>query len=213
MEPRRCGVHGLVVGADDRCVVCRRGDPVVGAATRSQEWPLVIALSFFAALLVFSGGYWLTRKLATMNAPPQLPTAVALPPPTAEPEPESPIATPIRRADPSRPQPGDEAQRPPDRPKELTVDELERLKRGVKITMYMTGPCTLCSTARTFLKNKRYRLTELDIDASPTDKVLLESVNPAGTVPTFDVEGKVLIGYDRQSLDKAIEDVARARAK
>ena len=213
MEPRRCGVHGLVVGADDRCVVCRRGDPVVGVATKSQEWPLVIALSFFAALLVFSGGYWLTRKLATMNAPPKLPTAVALPPPTAEPEPESPNATPIRRADPARPQPGDEAQRPPDRPKELTVDELEQLKRGVKVTMYMTGPCTLCSTARTFLKTKRYRLTELDIDASPTDKVLLESVNPAGTVPTFDVEGKVLIGYDRQSLDKAIEDVARARAK
>lgn len=211
MEPRRCGVHGLVVGADDRCVVCRRGDPAIGSAKTSQEWPLVIALSFFAALLVFSGGYWLTRKLATMNAPPPIATVVTVQEPTAEPEPEIRDTTPIRRPT-EAPRPGLDAPRPPEKPKELTVDELERLKRSVKVTMYMTGPCSLCSTARTFLRGRRYKLTELDIDASPTDKVLLESVNPAASVPTFDVEGKVLIGYDRQILDKTIEDAARARA-
>lgn len=212
MEPRRCGVHGLVVGADDRCVVCRRGDPALGVAKTSQEWPLVIALSFFAALLVFSGGYWLTRKLAVMNAPPPVPAPVAAPEPTSEPEPEYRDTTPINRPVAQQPRPGDEAQRPPEKPKELSQEELERLKRGVKVTMYMTGPCTLCSTARTFLRGRRYKLTELDIDASPTDKVLLEAVNPAASVPTFDVEGKVLIGYDRQILDKTIEDAAKARA-
>jgi glutaredoxin len=209
MEPRRCGVHGLVVGADDRCVVCRRGDPATGSAKTSQEWPLVIALSFFAALLVFSGGYWLTRKLATNNAVPIVPPAMA-PPAPSEAEAEYKDTTPIRRqAQP--PRPGDEAQRPPEKPKELTQDELEQMKRGVKVTMYMTGPCSLCSTARTFLRGRRYKLTELDIDASPTDKVLLEAVNPAASVPTFDIEGKVLIGYDRQILDKAIEDAARSK--
>lgn len=213
MEPRRCGVHGLVVGADDRCVVCRRGDPALGVAKTSQEWPLVIALSFFAALLVFSGGYWLTRKLATMNAPPPLPAPVAVLEPSSEPEPEYRDTTPIRRPAAQPGQPGAEATRPPDRPVQLSQDELEQLKRSVKVTMYMTGPCTLCSTARTFLRARRYKLTELDIDASPTDKVLLEAVNPAASVPTFDVEGKVLIGYDRQILDKAIEDAARARSK
>ncbi len=209
MEPRRCGVHGLVVGADDRCVVCRRGDPATGAAKTSQEWPLVIALSFFAALLVFSGGYWLTRKLATNNTVPPVPPAMA-PPTASEPEAEYQDTTPLRRpAQP--PRPGDEAQRPPEKPKELSAEEVEQLKRGVKVTMYMTGPCTLCSTARAFLRSRRYKLSELDIDASPTDKVLLEAVNPAASVPTFDVEGKILIGYDRQILDKAIEDAARAK--
>jgi len=206
MEPHRCGVHGLVVGADGRCVVCRRGDPELGTPKTSREWPLVIALSFFAALIVFSGGYWLTRKLASMSQPPPALTAT-LPIETSEPVPEAVVAPRFATAVPRAP---GEAPRPPDRPAEMTPEELETLKRGVKVTMYSTGPCTLCNTARTFLKNRKYKLTELDIDASPTDKVLLEAVNPAASVPTFDIAGKVLIGYDRQSLDRAIEDAAIA---
>jgi glutaredoxin 3 len=209
MEPRRCGVHGLVVGSDGRCVVCRRGDPELGTPTTSREWPLVIALSFFAALIVFSGGYWLTRKLAAMSTPPPAVTAVI---PTATAEEAAPAEEPRRSVN-TAPRVVGEAPRPPERPVELSDEQLEKLKRNVKVTMYSTGLCSLCGTARTFLKNRKYKLSELDIEASPTDKVLLEAINPAASVPTFDVEGRVLIGYDRQSLDRAIEDAARARQR
>jgi hypothetical protein len=33
-------------------------------------------------------------------------------------------------------------------------------------------------------------------------------VNPSGTVPTFDVAGRVLVGYDVNILDDAIEEKA-----
>jgi hypothetical protein len=58
------------------------------------------------------------------------------------------------------------------------------------------------------MKARRYTLRELDVEASATDKVLLQSVNPSGTVPTFDVAGRVLVGYDVNILDDAIEEKA-----
>ncbi len=211
MEPRRCGVHGLVVNADGRCVICRRGDPETEPAKTSQEWPVVVAIGFAAALLVFSGGYWLTRKLGEMNAKPPPVTAVVE---TAEPSatvdeglakyPQS-VST--------VPKLGAEATRPPSPAPEITQEELDRRKRTIAVTMYASPKCDLCQSARTFMKARGYKLTELDVEASPTDKVLLQNINPAGTVPTFDVEGKVLVGYDRQVLDRTIEDLAMAKLK
>jgi len=212
MEPRRCGVHGLVVNADGRCVICRRGDPEAEPAKTSQEWPVVVAIAFAAVMLVFSGGYWLTRKLGEMNTKPPV---VAAEVETTEPSATADEALTRYPQQQNRTAsvPGAEATRPRAPTEEVTQEQLDRKKRTIAVTMYASPKCDLCQSARTFLKARGYRLTELDVEASPTDKVLLQNLNPAGTVPTFDVEGKVLVGFDRQVLERTIEDQALAKLK
>lgn len=209
MEPRRCGVHGLVVGDDGRCVICRRGEAEAAAPKTSSEWPIVVTLAVVAVLIVGTGGFWITRKIQEVSRAPAIPTEVTLPP---EPEPTvvEPKATPNPFA--GEPKPWDTVNTPvasaPPTADDLTPDQLEALKRKVKVTMYMTKKCGLCTSARTFMKSGNYPLIERDIEASETDKIELASINPEATVPTFDVEGVVLVGYDVNALDRAIENAA-----
>jgi glutaredoxin len=79
--------------------------------------------------------------------------------------------------------------------------------------MYARPNCGLCDSARTFLSSRRYKLQELDVEASPTDKVVLHSLNPAGTMPTFVVDGKTIVGYDKRVLDDAIAAAASRKLK
>ncbi|NUP07251.1 MAG: hypothetical protein HOW73_14450 [Polyangiaceae bacterium] len=214
MEPRRCGVHGLVLGVDGRCVICRRGDPETAPAKTSSDWPIVAMLAFVGLLLAGSGAYWVGRKLTAD----QQPAAQQEAPPPAPTEEAAPAPPPERQRDPFK---GDDhpafVETPPVEvpasAEQLTEEELAKLRKRVVVTMYMRNPCQLCDRARTFLKTRDLTVKELDIDASGTDKVLLESINPAGTVPTFDIDGKVLVGYDTNALVDAIDKAAVARSK
>lgn len=211
MEPRRCAVHGLIAGEDGRCVICRRGEPEEQTPNTSAEWPLVVTLAVVAGLFVSAGGYWLHKK-TTQGSTVDVPIA-AVPPETPKVAPPV-VDTPnpfAHEKKPWDPEPLTAEPPPTAAPEGPDPAQIEQKKRQVRVTMFMTPACSLCNTARLYFKSRQYSLKELDIQASPTDKVLLGSKNPAGTVPTFDVEGMILVGYDPGSLDAAIE--AKAKAK
>ncbi len=212
MEPRRCGVHGLVVGADGRCVICRRGEPELAAPKTSGELPIVLGLVFAAVLATVSGAYWLTKKItARVNKP-----AVLAESQPAPPEPSEEPVEPVKKATPFPKTPGEVATASPvstSAAEPPSPEQLEAYKRRVKVTMYMKKACQLCDYARGFLQSREYSLRELDVEASPTDMALLESANPQKTVPTFDVDGRVLVGYEVNALNAAIEKAARKRMK
>lgn len=214
MEARRCATHGLVVDQNGRCVICKRGEVATQAKT-SSDLPVVILVVVMAVLTVGALGYWATRKISGLVAtsePPQ--PAEPQPPPQPTEEVEAPPAPPPRsRRDDDFPSISTSEPTATVSPEDLSDEEIERLKRGVKVTMYARSNCSLCDQARTFLRARRYPLTELDVEASPTDKVVLESLNPAGTMPTFVVDGKTIIGYDRSVLDEAIRKAALRKAQ
>lgn len=208
MEGRRCSVHGLVVGDDEKCVICRRGDAEIDPPKTSSDLPIVLFLLVSTMGLAASGWYWMTTRRADAPvaepvevvqdaAPTVASTSVPVVVETAA-RPTTPVSTTQPDAQPSAPPVADE----------LTEEQVEALKRKVPITMFMTPKCSLCANARAFLKSRRYALRELDVEASATDKVLLQSVNPAGTVPTFDIAGRVLVGYDVNIINDALEQQA-----
>jgi len=207
METRRCTVHGLILGPDGRCVICRRGEEERKAAT-SSDLPVVAFAAVVGVAVILVLGYWLTRGVSQMMAR-DVPQAVATAPADdARALPPAPPATspfPIRSDGDATPT----AVALPDQP--TTVEELEAAKRTVKIVLYTGDNCSLCSRAREFLAERNYNFQEINVDKSETDAILLKSLNPAGSVPTFDVEGKVLVGYNRSTLDKEITRVGKAR--
>jgi glutaredoxin len=212
MEARRCATHGLVLGEDGRCVICRRGEIPTTAKT-SSDLPVVIIVVVMGVLTIGGLGYAATKRLSGLvsSKDPPVEPVTAPPADTENATIAAPVPTPTpRRRDDfpsistSKPTAGEE-------PLEPSEEEIEALKRGVPVTMYARPDCSLCDSARTFMRTRRYSLKEFDVEASPTDKVVLKSLNPAGTMPTFVVDGRTIVGYDRTVLDEAIEKAATKR--
>lgn len=204
-----------MVNADGRCVICRRGDPEVGAPKTSSELPLVIIFVVFAVLVSGSGAYWLSKRLTGSKATVEVPSPPAAQAPTAsvqyrEPELVRPLG-PV--GNPSPALSSEIILKPTPTTTAMSQEEIERRKKRVPVTMFIRPQCNLCDQAKVFMQARGYSLRVLDVSTSPTDEVELQSINPAGTVPTFNVDDKTLIGYDPNVLDETIEKQALKRVK
>ncbi len=82
---------------------------------------------------------------------------------------------------------------------------------GVQITMYMTSWCPVCQHAREWLDRRGYRFEMRDVEVDVRAGRELRSVNPRGSVPMFDVDGRILIGFEPSLLEDAIERAASQR--
>lgn len=212
MEPRRCGIHGLVVGDDNRCVICRRGEEVVEAKT-SSDWPIVVFVVVLGTLLFGGMGFWLWERIQRLEATPVpavTEVVVVDEAPSAQP-------TTVREPTPTRRRPPPEAIESSTPPLAASAQEdaekarLEAAMKTVPIVMYRRERCSQCDRAKLQLQKNGWRLRELDVGASETDLVLLKSLNPTGSVPTFDVVGQVQVGYDRDALAAAVEAEAKKK--
>jgi glutaredoxin len=220
MEARQCTEHGLIAGADGRCVICRRGETPEVKQT-SGDLPVVGMLVGVGALLALGVVVTVLRErpgsdpVATTNQEVLNPEARGGDGST----PADPAATQPGAGTPSKPRRSNLDEELPTSPapsasasegsQELTPEQIRALRRKVPIKMFVRKDCSLCDRARLWIRQQGMPLTELDVDASPTDKVLLQSINPEASVPTFELGGKVLIGYERIVLEQTVDEIAR----
>lgn len=80
--------------------------------------------------------------------------------------------------------------------------------QGAPVAMYMTEWCPVCRQARKWLEERGYVFVEHDVERDPRAAVFFVAVNPRGSVPTFDVGGEILIGFDPERLRAAITESA-----
>ncbi len=73
-----------------------------------------------------------------------------------------------------------------------------------KITVYSTPTCPYCAMAKKYLKEKGVEYE--DIDVSKDSDSLEEMVKKSGQmgVPVLDIDGEVIVGFDREAIDKAL---------
>ena len=83
--------------------------------------------------------------------------------------------------------------------------------RDVPATMYMTTWCPVCQRARGWLETGGYNFMEFDVDSNPRAGRILRSLNPRGTIPMFDVDGRILIGFEPTMLENTIRRAAEER--
>jgi glutaredoxin-like YruB-family protein len=70
------------------------------------------------------------------------------------------------------------------------------------ITIYSTPTCGYCQQAKQYLKSKNVPYTEVDVS---TDRAKQEEmIKKSGQfgVPVIDVDGKIIVGYDKRKLDE-----------
>lgn len=80
--------------------------------------------------------------------------------------------------------------------------------QAVPVAMYMTEWCPVCRQARSWLDERGYNFVEHDIERDPRAAVYFVAVNPRGSVPTFEIDGRILIGFDPDQLSAAISEAA-----
>ena len=76
------------------------------------------------------------------------------------------------------------------------------MSKNVKV--YSTPTCPYCLKAKQFLRDNNVTFEDIDVSSNP-DKAQ-EMVNKSGQmgVPTLDVEGEIIVGFDKDALQKAL---------
>jgi len=73
------------------------------------------------------------------------------------------------------------------------------------IKIYSTPTCPYCKMAKTYLSEKSIAFS--DVDVSADQKAAQEMVEKTGQmgVPVIDIDGAVIIGFDRDAIDAALK--------
>jgi glutaredoxin len=84
-----------------------------------------------------------------------------------------------------------------------------RTAGAVTVTMYSTRWCKYCKAARGYMQDSQIPFVERDIEQDPSAAAESRRLNPRGSVPTLEVGGRVLVGFDPGRLNAAIAAASR----
>lgn len=76
-----------------------------------------------------------------------------------------------------------------------------------KIKVYSTPTCPYCHMAKDFLRAKGVDFEDIDVS---TDRMAAqEMVQKTGQmgVPVIDINGKILVGFDKQAIEKELKKI------
>lgn len=73
-----------------------------------------------------------------------------------------------------------------------------------KVKVYSTLSCPWCHKTKEFLKAKGVKFE--DINVGSNQKAANEMVEKSGQmgVPVIDIDGKIIVGFDKEELEKAL---------
>lgn len=73
-----------------------------------------------------------------------------------------------------------------------------------KVKVYSTATCPWCHKAKQFLKDNNIAFE--DFDVSSDRKAADEMIEKSGQmgVPVVDIEGKVIVGFDKEAIKKEL---------
>ncbi len=74
----------------------------------------------------------------------------------------------------------------------------------MKVIVYSTSACPYCSMAKQYFKEKGVEFEDIDVSANPEKgQEMVEKSGQQG-VPVIDIDGKIIIGFDRAKIDEAL---------
>ncbi len=78
-------------------------------------------------------------------------------------------------------------------------------KKSLVVKVYSTPTCPYCHMAKDYLKEKGVKFK--DVNVADNDKAREEMIEKSGQmgVPVLDINGKIIVGFDRQEIDKALK--------
>lgn len=93
------------------------------------------------------------------------------------------------------------------------AEQLDAARSRVKVILYTSERCTRCTEARSYLVAQGIYPTERDIEKDARARARHRRLTRKGGLPTLEIDGKVLVGFHPERLDKAIQRAATVRLK
>jgi mycoredoxin len=78
------------------------------------------------------------------------------------------------------------------------------------VILYATSWCGYCKKARQLLRQLEVEFVEKDIEKNAAAGREFAERFPGSGIPVFDIEGKILRGYDEQAIRKAVRNLRSA---
>lgn len=72
------------------------------------------------------------------------------------------------------------------------------------ITIYSTRTCAFCHAAKQYLEGRGIDFEEIKVDEIPDGAQILMDKSGQLGVPVIDVDGEIIIGFNREQLDGAM---------
>ena len=74
-----------------------------------------------------------------------------------------------------------------------------------KVLIYSTPTCPYCKQTKEYFKEKSVEFEDIDVAAdSAKAQEMIEKSGQMG-VPVLDIEGEIIIGFDKEKIDKILE--------
>lgn len=83
---------------------------------------------------------------------------------------------------------------------------------AVTIDLYGEGWCPSCRKARAWLDAQGIAYTYRDT-SDAENKRTMRALNPQSTIPTINIDGRILVGFSAHKMQSTIQAAARARAE
>jgi glutaredoxin len=87
------------------------------------------------------------------------------------------------------------------------ADPVASLRR-VRVVVYTTGWCSVCKRAKAWMSRNGVAYEERNIEGSDEYARMMRAINPRGSIPTFDVEGDVMVGFSEDGLVATMQRAA-----
>lgn len=74
----------------------------------------------------------------------------------------------------------------------------------MSVIIYSTPTCPYCHIAKDYLKSKGFEFEDIDVskDRAKAEEMIKKSGQMG--VPVLDINGKIIIGFDKKAIDEAL---------
>jgi glutaredoxin len=98
---------------------------------------------------------------------------------------------------------------PPSPPPATAPISWQEARGRVHVVVYTTGWCPHCKRAKAWMDESGVSYEERNIESSQQNAQDNRRLNPRGSIPTFDVDGDVMVGFSEENLVAMIERAAQ----
>lgn len=74
-----------------------------------------------------------------------------------------------------------------------------------KVKVYSATWCAFCHAAKQYLDQKGVQYTDLDVESDPANGVAAVEKSGQRGIPVLDIDGDIIIGFDRPRIDSALK--------
>jgi glutaredoxin 3 len=72
------------------------------------------------------------------------------------------------------------------------------------VKVYSTPTCPYCIRAKQFLKDNNIPFEDIDVSADQQKSEEMVKVSGQMGVPVLDIEGEIIVGFDKEAIKKAL---------